>query len=404
MGDPGAGLVAGRGNGRAATQAVGSVRRSFAPWTDPAAAPLIRYEKVTRRFGDVSAVDGVDLDIYEREFFCLLGPSGCGKTTLMRMLAGFEMPTQGRILLGGVDLAGLPPYRRPVNMMFQSYALFPHMSVEANVAFGLKQDGIARSEIQDRVAAVLKLVQLDGYGRRRPDQLSGGQRQRVALARALVKRPKVLLLDEPLGALDKKLREETQFELMDLQVELGMTFLVVTHDQDEAMTMADRIAMMDRGRIAQCGTPAEIYETPATRGVAYFVGDVTMFEGVVEGRAGSIVSVAGQGAAPSVVVDEAVSGRAGAVAVGARVAVAVRPEKITLAQDPPPPGTPNVIAGEVWDIGYLGDWTVYRIRLADGSIVRVSRANASRFVERPITWEDRVWIHFAPSAGVLLAE
>ena len=398
--DPGGG----RGAARAGAQAVGAVRRSFAPWTDPSAQPLIRYEKVSRRFGEVRAVDGVDLDIYEREFFCLLGPSGCGKTTLMRMLAGFETPTDGRILLAGQDLADLPPYRRPVNMMFQSYALFPHMSVEGNVAFGLKQDGVARSEIRDRVADVLKLVQLEGYGARRPDQLSGGQRQRVALARALVKRPRVLLLDEPLGALDKKLREETQFELMDLQVELGMTFLVVTHDQDEAMTMADRIAMMDRGRIAQCGTPAEIYETPATRGVAAFVGDVTLFEGIVEGRAGSIVSVAGEGAAPSILVDESASGRAAGVGLGERVAVAVRPEKIQLSQDPPVHGTPNVIEGEVWDIGYLGDWTVYRVRLPDGTVVRVSRANATRFVERPITWEDRVWIHFSPASGVLLAE
>ncbi len=403
MVDPGAASQGGRGGARAG-QAVGSVRRAFAPWADPQARPLIRYERVSRRFGDVLAVDGVDLDIHEREFFCLLGPSGCGKTTLMRMLAGFETPTSGRILLGDLDLAGLPPYRRPVNMMFQSYALFPHMSVEANVAFGLKQDGVARSEIADRVADVLRLVQLEGLGRRKPDQLSGGQRQRVALARALVKRPKVLLLDEPLGALDKKLREETQFELMDLQVELGMTFLVVTHDQDEAMTMADRIAMMDKGRIVQCGTPAEIYETPASRKVATFVGDVTLFEGVVEGRVGGLVAVAGEGAGPRVLVDEAASGRVVAASVGARVAVAVRPEKIMLSQDPPPPGTPNVIEGEVWDIGYLGDWTIYRVRLADGSIVRVSRANASRFVGRPVTWEDRVWIHFAPGSGVLLAE
>ncbi|MHB2169680.1 ABC transporter ATP-binding protein [Alsobacter sp. R-9] len=402
MADAGTGPAAGRAAGKAAGQAVGSVRRSFAPWTDPAAIPLIRYEGVSRRFGDVTAVNGVDLAIFEREFFCLLGPSGCGKTTLMRMLAGFETPTSGRILLGGVDLAGLPPYRRPVNMMFQSYALFPHMTVERNIAFGLKQDGVARSEIADRVADALKMVQLEGYGQRRPDQLSGGQKQRVALARALVKRPKVLLLDEPLGALDKKLREETQFELMDLQVELGMTFLVVTHDQDEAMTMADRIAMMDRGRIAQVGTPAEIYETPATRGVAAFVGDVTMFEGTVEGHAGGLVAVAGAGAAPSVVVDAASTGQP-LPPVGAAVAVAVRPEKIVIAQDPPPPGTPNVIEGEVWDIGYLGDWTTYRIRIGDGTIVRVSRANASRFVERPVTWEDRVWIHFAPGAGVLLA-
>jgi putrescine transport system ATP-binding protein len=366
---------------------------------------IIRIENVTKQFmGGVKAVDRANFNIERGEFFSLLGPSGCGKTTLLRMIAGFEFPTDGEIFIDDQPSSLIPSYKRPTNMVFQSYAIFPHLNVFDNIAYGLRKDRLSRRELTRRVDESLAMIKLSGFGSRRGDQLSGGQRQRVALARALVKRPKVLLLDEPLGALDKKLREETQFELMDLQVELGMTFLVVTHDQDEAMTMADRIAMMDRGRIAQCGTPAEIYETPATRGVASFVGDVTMFEGVVEGRAGSIVSVAGEGAAPSVLVDEAVSGRAGVVAVGARVAVAVRPEKITLAQDPPPPGTPNVIEGEVWDIGYLGDWTVYRIRLADGAIVRVSRANASRFVERPITWEDRVWIHFAPAAGVLLAE
>jgi putrescine transport system ATP-binding protein len=248
--------------------AIGAVRRSFAPWTDPAAKPLIRFETIVKQFGDFRAVDGVTLDIFEREFFCLLGPSGCGKTTLMRMLAGFEQPTSGCVLLAGQDIAGTPPHKLPVNMMFQSYALFPHMSVEKNVAFGLKQDGVAKDEIASRVAAILKQVQLTGMERRRPDQLSGGQRQRVALARALVKRPKVLLLDEPLGALDKKLREETQFELMDLQYELGITFLMVTHDQDEAMTMADRIGMMSKGRLVQVGTPGEIYEQPVSRAVA----------------------------------------------------------------------------------------------------------------------------------------
>ena len=286
-------------------------------------------------------------------------------------------------------------------MMFQSYALFPHMTVAGNIAFGLKQEGLARSEIEDRVAAILKLVQLEGFGARRPEQLSGGQKQRVALARALVKRPKVLLLDEPLGALDKKLREETQFELMDLQVELGMTFLVVTHDQDEAMTMADRIAVMDRGRLAQVGTPAEIYESPATRSVAAFVGDVTLFEGTVERREGDLVTV--QGASGQAFrVAAGPQHEAAALAAGQAVAVAVRPEKMELLADAPEPG-PNVLAGEIWDIGYLGDWTTYRVRIADGSIVRVARANASRHVARPLTWEDRVWLRFAPDAAVVLA-
>jgi putrescine transport system ATP-binding protein len=252
------------------------VRRSFAPWADPAAIPLIRFENVTKRFADTVAVDHLSLDIFPKEFFCLLGPSGCGKTTLMRMLAGFEQPTSGRVTLGARDLAGVPPYRRPVNMMFQSYALFPHMSVERNIAFGLKQDRLPREEIAGRVAEMLRLVQLEKLAKRMPGQLSGGQRQRVALARALAKRPKVLLLDEPLAALDKKLREETQFELMDIQHEVGMTFVVVTHDQEEAMTMADRIAVMDHGRIVQVATPGEIYEQPKTRFIAEFVGDVNI--------------------------------------------------------------------------------------------------------------------------------
>ncbi|MBZ0227541.1 MAG: ABC transporter ATP-binding protein, partial [Bauldia sp.] len=245
--------------------AVGPVRRKFAPWNDPAAKPFIEFRHVTKRFGDFVAVDDLSLTIYEREFFALLGPSGCGKTTLMRMVAGFEEPTAGEVLLDGQNLAGVPPYRRPTNMMFQSYALFPHMSVEANVAFGLKQDRMPKAEIDARVEEMLALVKLTPFAKRRPHQLSGGQKQRVALARSLAKKPKVLLLDEPLGALDKKLREETQFELTDLQQKLGLTFLIVTHDQEEAMTVADRIAVMDQGRIIQVATPAEIYEQPVSR-------------------------------------------------------------------------------------------------------------------------------------------
>ncbi len=245
-------------------KSLGSIRRDFAPWSDPDAKPYIAFENVTKRFGDFTAVNNLSLSIYEREFFALLGASGCGKSTLLRMLAGFEEPTAGRILLDGQDLRGIPPYRRPVNMMFQSYALFPHMTVEANIAFGLKQDGMPKPEIDARVAEMLKLVKLEQFAKRKPHQLSGGQRQRVALARSVAKRPKVLLLDEPLGALDKKLREETQFELMDLQQSLGLTFVVVTHDQEEAMTMADRIAILDRGEVMQVATPAEVYEAPAS--------------------------------------------------------------------------------------------------------------------------------------------
>jgi putrescine transport system ATP-binding protein len=377
---------------------IGAVRRSFAPWADPAAVPLIRFEGVTKRFGPTVAVDDVTLDIYEREFFCLLGPSGCGKTTLMRLLAGFEQPSAGRVVLAGEDLAGVPPYRRPVNMMFQSYALFPHMSVAKNVAYGLKQEGLPKREIAERVERMLALVQLEGLADRRPDRLSGGQRQRVALARALAKEPKVLLLDEPLAALDKKLREETQFELMDIQVRLGATFLVVTHDQEEAMTMADRIAVMDRGRLVQVARPGELYEEPATRFVAEFVGDINILEGqVAEGEDGGWQIASPLSAAPLLVRHPGQ-----ALATGQAVAVAVRPEKMVLSREKPPPGTPNVLEGEVWDIGYLGDVTVYRVRLDDGTILRASRANASRTAVRPVDWEERVHLSFAPDAAVIL--
>ena len=253
----------------------------FAPWTDPAARPLVRFENVSKRFAGVAAVDRVSLDIFEGEFFALLGPSGCGKTTLLRLLAGFETPDEGRILLDGEDIARVPPHRRPVNMMFQSYALFPHLTVAGNVAFGLKQEGLPKPEIAARVAEMLALVKLDGLGERKPHQLSGGQRQRVALARSLVKRPRVLLLDEPLAALDKKLRGETQFELMQLQQKLGLTFIIVTHDQEEAMTVADRIGVMNGGSLIQVATPSGIYEQPNSRWVADFIGEVNLIEGRV---------------------------------------------------------------------------------------------------------------------------
>ena len=257
------------------------MRRAYVPWEDPDKAPFIEFRNVTKKFGDFTAVNNLSLKIYEREFFALLGGSGCGKTTLMRMLAGFETPTTGQILLDGQDLAGIPPYRRPSNMMFQSYALFPHMSVEKNIAFGLKQDKLPAAEVEARVAEMLRLTKLEQFAQRKPHQLSGGQRQRVALARSLAKRPKVLLLDEPLGALDRKLREETQFELMNIQEELKMTFLIVTHDQEEAMTVADRIAVMDKGELVQVATPAEIYEAPNSKFVADFIGDINLIEATV---------------------------------------------------------------------------------------------------------------------------
>ncbi|MDR4305717.1 ABC transporter ATP-binding protein [Chelatococcus sambhunathii] len=381
-----------------AQKALGPIRRSFAPWLDPSAVPLIRFENIVKRFGDFTAVDDVSLDIHQREFFSLLGPSGCGKTTLMRMLAGFEHPTSGRITLAGEDLAGVPPYRRPVNMMFQSYALFPHMTVEQNVAFGLKQDGLPKPEIAARVAEMLRLVKLEPFAKRKPHQLSGGQRQRVALARSIAKRPKVLLLDEPLGALDKKLREETQFELMDLQMELGLTFLIVTHDQEEAMTVSDRIGVMNHGKLVQVATPGEIYEQPNCRYVADFIGNINLIEGVVESAGGGEVRVTGEDT-PGAFVCAAEAGPA----PGSKVALAVRPEKMRVSLDAPPADANNVLQGEVWDLAYMGDWTVLLIKI-DGSekVLRVSRANMTRTEARPIAWDDRVHVWFAPDAAVLL--
>jgi putrescine transport system ATP-binding protein len=378
---------------------LGPVKRKFSPWTEADAVPFIRFENVTKRFGDFIAVDNLTLDIYEREFFSLLGPSGCGKTTLMRMLAGFEDPTSGRILLQGQDLSGVPPYKRPTNMMFQSYALFPHMSVEKNIAFGLEQDNLPKGEIEARVQEMLKLVKLDQFANRKPNQLSGGQRQRVALARSLAKRPKVLLLDEPLGALDRKLREETQFELMDIQTKLGLTFLIVTHDQEEAMTVSDRIAVMDKGILVQVATPAEIYEAPNSRYVADFIGDINILEAKVESKEG-------EGAAELVRIDsdgvKITVEQACDAAQGDGVAFAVRPEKVRISSTQPETSTANMLHGEVWDIGYLGDFSVFIVRLDDGRMFRAAQANVSRLVDRPITFGDMVWLSWPADAGLVL--
>ncbi|KAB2867199.1 MAG: ABC transporter ATP-binding protein, partial [Bauldia sp.] len=362
--------------------AVGPVRRKFAPWNDPAAKPFIEFRHVTKRFGDFVAVDDLSLTIYEREFFALLGPSGCGKTTLMRMVAGFEEPTAGEVLLDGQNLAGVPPYRRPTNMMFQSYALFPHMSVEANVAFGLKQDRMPKAEIDARVEEMLALVKLTPFARRRPHQLSGGQKQRVALARSLAKKPKVLLLDEPLGALDKKLREETQFELTDLQQKLGLTFLIVTHDQEEAMTVADRIAVMNQGRIIQVATPAEIYEQPNSRYVADFIGDINLIEGRVTAAGNGVVRMDCVGTGGAVEIAQELAARPGDAAW-----LAIRPEKLAIGLDRPADAAVNCLSGEVWDIGYLGDVSIYHVRLPTGATVKATVTNRTRLVERPITWD-----------------
>jgi putrescine transport system ATP-binding protein len=380
-----------------AKTAVGPVRRKFAPWNDPAAKPFIEFRNVSKRFGDFVAVDDISLAIYEREFFALLGPSGCGKTTMMRMVAGFEEPTSGDVMLDGHNLAGVPPYRRPSNMMFQSYALFPHMSVEENVAFGLKQEGMPKDQIAVRVAEMLKMVKLEQFAQRRPHQLSGGQRQRVALARSLAKKPKVLLLDEPLGALDKKLREETQFELTDLQVDLGLTFVIVTHDQEEAMTLADRIAVMNHGKIIQVGTPAEIYEQPNSKYVADFIGNINLIEGTVVSTAGGAATLDCGAAGTRVVVDQDL-----AAAPGSAAWFAVRPEKIGVSLSPPADGSANTVAGKVWDIGYLGDISIYHVRLASGATLKATVTNATRLVERPITWEDNVWLTWSRDGGVVL--
>jgi putrescine transport system ATP-binding protein len=370
-------------------------RRTFAPWTDPTARALVRFDGVRKQFSAVAAVERVSLDIFAGEFFALLGPSGCGKTTLLRLLAGLDTPDEGRILLAGEDIARVPPYRRPINMMFQNYALFPHLTVEGNVAFGLKQEGLAKSEITTRVEEMLALVRLEGLAKRKPHQLSGGQRQRVALARSLVKRPRVLLLDEPLAALDKKLRGETQFELMQLQERLGLTFIIVTHDQQEAMTVADRIGVMDHGRLIQVGTPPEVYERPNSRWVADFIGEINLIEG-------RVVDVG----ASDTVIASAAAGRLRALSPtdakpGDVVWVALRPEKVRIAHAPPTEGE-NCVVGQVGNIGYLGDLSVYKVRLDNGIVMKAAVANVTRLVERPIGWDDRVWLSWAPEAAMVL--
>jgi putrescine transport system ATP-binding protein len=368
------------------------------PRRDSNGAPLLRLDEVSKHFSGTAAVAELSLDVFEGEFFALLGPSGCGKTTLLRMLAGFGSPDSGRILLDGQDLTLLPPYRRPLNMMFQSYALFPHLNVENNIAFGLRQERLPRSEITARVAQMLKLVRLEGYGKRKPHQLSGGERQRVALARSLVKRPRVLLLDEPLAALDKKLRGETQLELMQLQQQLGLTFIIVTHDQQEAMTVADRIAVMKEGRLIQVGTPPEIYEQPNSRWVADFIGEVNLIEGRVLAAQGEVISVASASAG------ELRAIRPPGVAAGETVWLALRPEKIRVSPEQPAPASQNCATGRVCSIGYLGDLSIYSVRLDSGFVMKAALANVARYMERPIGRDNRVWLHWPPEAAVVLRQ
>ncbi len=368
------------------------------PWADPREQAYVRIEDVTKKFGDFTAVDDVTLNIYRGEIFCLLGGSGCGKTTLLRMLAGFETPTAGRIFIDGQDMAGVPPYKRPVNMMFQSYALFPHMTVEQNVAFGLKQEGTPKQEIKTRVAEMLALVKLQDLAKRKPHQLSGGQRQRVALARSLIKRPKLLLLDEPLGALDKKLREHTQFELVNIQEKLGVTFVVVTHDQEEAMTLATRIGVMNAGRIVQVGTPHDIYEFPNNRFVAEFIGNVNLFEGRVVEDEPDHVLIDSPELGASIYVGHGIS-----TAPEAMVWVAVRPEKMILSRDSPGTTT-NAAQGTIHEIAYMGDLTIYLVQLDSGRIVRITQPNIYRHADRPLTWEERVWVSWHESSAVVVTE
>jgi putrescine transport system ATP-binding protein len=369
--------------------------------------PYLRIENVTKRFGDFVAVNDVSLDVQRGEIFCLLGGSGSGKTTLLRMLAGFEIPTSGKIFIDGQDMCDIAPYDRPVNMMFQSYALFPHMNVEKNVAFGLEQERLGRQEIKRRVGEILAMVKMTAFLARKPHQLSGGQRQRVALARALVKRPKLLLLDEPLAALDRKLREHTQFELINIQEQLGVTFVVVTHDQEEAMTLSSRMGVMNHGQIVQVGTPTDIYEFPATRFVADFIGSVNMFEGKLIEDEPDFVRIRSEDLGGVIYVNHGISSPPDAT-----VWVAVRPEKINISRRPPTPGGgthqpeagqgENVVQGTVKEIAYMGDMSIYLVRTGSGRTIRVTIPNVARHTEDRITWDETVYVSWHAESPVVL--
>ena len=371
---------------------------SYRPWLDADAEPFIKLRSVSKKFGEFTAVDNIDLDIYKGELFSLLGGSGCGKTTLLRMLAGFEPPSSGTIYIDGVDMTDVPPYARPINMMFQSYELFPHMTVEQNVAYGLKRDKIPKDEITRRVDEILSMVELSDFIKRKPHQLSGGQRQRVALARALVKRPKVLLLDEPLGALDKRLREQTQFELINIQDQLGVTFVVVTHDQEEAMTLSTRMAMMDAGKFQQIGTPTEVYEYPESRLVANFIGSANMFEGRVSQSGPDHVVVTSKELGVEFNTEHTNS-----IIEGTKVWIAVRPEKITLSKTPLDVTT-NQLKGVVVDIGYHGKTSTYRIRISNDQIIEVSVPSQKRPKgdRQSIDWDEEIYMNWDQSNAVVL--
>lgn len=369
------------------------------PWLDKHNKPFIDIRGVTKKFGDFTAVNNVNLEIYKSELFCLLGGSGCGKTTLLRVLAGFEAPSEGKIFIDGVDVTEFPPYERPVNMMFQSYAIFPHMSVEKNISYGLKRERLPKAEIRNRVEEGLELVQMSQFAKRKPHQLSGGQRQRVALARSLVKQPKVLLLDEPLAALDKKLRERTQFELINIQDKTGITFIVVTHDQEEAMTLSTRIAVMNKGQFVEIGTPAEIYEYPQSRFTANFIGSINIFEGVVEIDRPDSHVVRCEDAGCDLLIDHDTS-----IHAGENVGVAIRPEKIQLSKVEPGDHGFNTVRGKILDFGYLGNLSVYNVELDSGKIVKVSAPNQKRFSKHRVEWGDIVYLSWEAANALVLSE
>lgn len=366
------------------------------PWQDPKVKPYVSIKNLTKVFRERTAVNNVSLSIYKGELFSLLGHSGCGKTTLLRMLAGFESPTSGRIYIDGMDMTDTPAYKRPVSMVFQSYALFPHMTVEQNVAFGLIQEGMNKNEIRDRVTSYLELVQMIGYEKRKPHQLSGGERQRVALARSLVKHPKLVLLDEPMAALDKKLREKTQLELVNIQEKVGVTFIMVSHDQEEAMTMSTRMGIMKEGRILQVGGPTEIYEYPNSKYVANFIGSVNIFDGLIVEERSDYVIVKSTMLEANLHISHSSS-----VPMGAQISVAIRPEKVMLTMEEPS-NKYNWARGVVEDIAYLGDVSIYYVRLSSGMLVLATVANRVRAAERPIQWDDNVFLYWNPESGIVL--